>query len=221
MVKEYETILPFATYAPWRKDTVFREVYETIKPSTFVDEYRCYELWSLVAECAKLPGALIEVGVWRGGTGALIAKKALLCGIPEPVYLCDTFHGVVKAGLYDPLYKGGEHHDTSVEIVQALLDKMQISNTKILKGIFPEETADLIECQEISFCHIDVDVYESGKDIVDWVWERLVVGGIIVFDDYGVEHCAGITRYVNDFKEFKNVHFIYNLNGHALLIKHC
>jgi hypothetical protein len=40
-----------------------------IRTSTPVDRNRCYELWQLVAQAAKLQGgALIEIGVWRGGT---------------------------------------------------------------------------------------------------------------------------------------------------------
>src|SRR5947209_11446539 len=67
----YEEIKPVATYAPWNADEDFTSTYEVIKDYTLVDEYRCWELWMLVEQSAKLSeGSLIEVGVWRGGTGA-------------------------------------------------------------------------------------------------------------------------------------------------------
>ena len=74
---DYEVVLPNATYSPWNLDKAFIAAYSQIKDATLVDKYRCFELWRLVEQCAKLEGgALIEIGVWRGGTAALIATQA-------------------------------------------------------------------------------------------------------------------------------------------------
>jgi hypothetical protein len=216
---DYEQILPCASYAPWLTDSIFISVYETIKNNTLVDKYRCYELWQLVKESSKLDGAIIEVGVWRGGTGALIAKQAELCGIKSTVYLCDTFTGVVKAGKNDSSYNGGEHADTSKETVEKLIEKMELKNTKILVGIFPDDTEMYVKDKKFRFCHIDVDVYQSAKDIVEWIWTKLSIGGLLVFDDYGFKGCDGITKFVNEERNKKNCNVIHNLNGHGIIIK--
>ena len=215
----YTLIIPLATYSPWLTDASFKESYAIAKKYTMVDEYRCYELWQLVEQTSGLTGALIEIGVWRGGSGALIAKKASLCNIKNKIYLCDTFKGVVKAGANDSKYKGGEHADTSKEIVEEIIRKLKLENTKILTGIFPEETGALISDTAFRFCHIDVDVYESAKEILEWVWPKLVVGGIVVFDDYGFITCDGITRFVNEERNKNDRIVFHNLNGHAVLIK--
>lgn len=218
----YETIRVNATYTPWLSDTAFQKTLKIIRDYTMVDEYRCYELWQLVAESRKLNGALIEVGVWRGGTGALIAKSAELNGIKNTVYLCDTFIGVPKAGAMDSTYKGGEHANTSEKKVKELISgKMKLMNTHILKGIFPDETAGLVKDKQFRFCHIDVDVYQSAKDIINWIWPKMVTGGIIVFDDYGFEGCDGITKFVNEERNCKDKIVIHNLNGHAIVLKTC
>lgn len=216
---EYETVIPSATYAPWLSDCSFNDTYQIIKNCALVDKYKCYELWQLIKETAKLDGALIEVGVWKGSSGALIAKQAKLNEIKDKVYLCDTFTGVVKAGEKDSSYKGGEHADTSRKTVEELLNKLQLDNTKILVGIFPEETSKLVNDKTFRFCHIDVDVYQSAKDIVEWLWPRLVIGGMIVFDDYGFQTCDGVTRFVNEERSKKDRLIIHNLNGHAIMIK--
>ena len=201
---DYESISPSATYAPWLSDNTFNETYEIIKNYTMIDKYRCYELWQLVEESAKLKGALLEVGVWKGGSGALIAKKASLNRIKDKVYLCDTFAGVVKAGEQDSTYKGGEHADTSKVTVEEVINKLELDNTRILVGIFPEETSKLVDDETFRFCHIDVDVYQSAKDIMGWLWPKLVVGGIVVFDDYGFFGCDGVTRFVNEERSRKD-----------------
>lgn len=215
----YELICPVASYAPWNKDGAFLEIYSKIKNRTLVDKYRCYELWSLVEQSKKLAGALIEIGVWRGGTGVIIATKAHLAKINDPVYLCDTFSGVVKASMQDSTYKGGEHADTSLVEVESLVYSHQLTNVKVLKGIFPEQTAPFIRENKIRFCHIDVDVYNSAKDILEWLWPRLVLGGIVVYDDYGFKGCDRITKVVDEQVNLSDQLILHNLNGHAIMIK--
>jgi O-methyltransferase len=217
---EYETVMPHATYAPWNTDAVFLETYRAIQGYTLVDKYRCYELWTLVEQSRKIEGAIIEIGVWKGGTGALIAKKAKLCGIFDSVYLCDTFTGVVKTTDQDTHYKGGEHSDTSRHIVESLIfENLNLNNVKILEGIFPDQTAHLIRDERFRLCHIDVDVYQSAQDIIDWIWDKLVIGGIIVYDDYGFNTCDGITKHVNEQKSYPDRLIFHNLNGHSIIVK--
>ncbi|MFB3789248.1 MAG: TylF/MycF/NovP-related O-methyltransferase [bacterium] len=215
----YSTVIPNATYSPWRQDGEFQTLYDTVRSKTLVDIYRCYELWSLVEQSAKLQGCLIEIGVWKGGTGSLIAKKARLAGIADSVYLCDTFSGVVKASPRDFHYKGGEHADTSRREVEELTAALALTNVVILEGVFPDETALDLGEKTFRFCHIDVDVYYSAKDILDWIWDKMVTGGIIVLDDYGFEGCEGITQLINEQRNYPDRLIIHNLNGHAIVIK--
>jgi O-methyltransferase len=218
---EYDNNFPLAKYSPWNLDQAFLATYAQIRKHTLVDLYRCWELWTLVQQTRKLSGAIIEVGVWRGGTGALIAKQALLSGIPDTVYLCDTFEGVVKArGAHDKVYRGGEHADTTREIVDNLLQKVGLTNTQILTGIFPEHTALSIPAEtRIRLCHIDVDVYKSANDVLEWVWDRLVPGGLVVYDDYGDIGCTGIRQHVNEQLGVSDRLVFHNLNGHAIIVK--
>jgi O-methyltransferase len=191
-----------------------------VRPNTLVDIYRCYDLWNLVEEAGKLPsGDIIEIGVWRGGTGCLMAKRAKLIGLRTSVYLCDTFQGVVKAGSSDRHYAGGEHADTSEATVLNLAGRLGLDNIKILRGIFPEETGQQVADGCFRLCHIDVDVYDSGRDILAWVWPRLARGGMVVFDDYGCLSTGGITRLVNEERSKTDRLMLHNLNGHAVFVK--
>lgn len=210
-------VFPKSTYSPWLGDADFLKTYNAIKENTLVDIYRCYELWNISNRLKKQDAAIIEVGVWRGGTAALLAKAN---NNQSTIYLCDTFEGVAKAGEKDNQYKGGEHADTSIETVEKLMAEQGISAYRILKGIFPDTNADLLDAEKFKICHIDVDVYESAKDIFNWVWKRMIVGGVVVFDDYGFAACAGITQLVNELADnTDNAFFVHNINGHGLLIK--
>ena len=214
----YDSALLFR-YAPWLLDDEFKTVYAVAKFNTLVDIYRCYELYSLVKEVADIDGDVLEVGVWRGGTGVVLAAAARQWKAGCTVHLCDTFSGVVKAGSIDSRYQGGEHADTSVAHVQSLMRDLQLNNCAIHQGIFPENAAAKLAAQKFALCHVDVDVYQSALDIVNWVKPQMATGAVLVFDDYGFHHCDGITRLVNELRQTKEWLFVYNLNGHAILIR--
>jgi O-methyltransferase len=212
----HHRVLPYATLAPWLTDELFLKTYEAIKDHTLVDIYRCYELWSLAKESAKVDGVILEVGVWRGGTGALISEATRNSN--KKIYLADTFCGVVKAGSNDTSYKGGEHADTSTKDVLDLLDSLSLENFTILEGVFPEDTSHSIS-EKIALLHCDVDVYSSAKDIVDWCLPRMSIGSAMIFDDYGFYGCEGVTKICDELRKEKDLLFVHNLNGHAILIK--
>jgi O-methyltransferase len=217
---EYGSVLPVADYTPWNSDSEFLDTYEKIRHNTLVDIYRCWELWTLAGQIAKLaPGAILEVGVWRGGTGALLARRLALAGLDSPVYLCDTFSGVVKGGGQDEFYKGGEHADTSKDLVQGLLQSLQIKNARVIQGVFPDESGSVLADCSLRLVHIDVDTYQSAKDIMEWAWRRVVPGGMVVFDDYGFSVCAGIKRLVHEQAAHADKLALHNLNGHAIIVK--
>jgi O-methyltransferase len=111
------------------------------------------------------------------------------------------------------------HADTSAEIVKRLLGQLGVDNAVVLEGIFPEQTADRIQDRRFRFCHIDVDVYQSAKDVCEWLWPRLESSGLVVFDDYGMRGTEGVQRFVNEWRVRNDLNFIYNLNGHAIFIK--
>lgn len=218
--KDYELHFSTMSYSPWKTDLDFQNTYKVVKHYTLVDKYRCYDLWSLLAESSKCAaGDILEVGVWRGGTGALLANRAKLMGLKAMTYLCDTFEGVVKAGSRDNFYRGGEHADTSESLVREVLGKFNTTEVEILKGIFPEESSDPISDRTFRFCHIDVDVYDSAKGVIDWVWPRMLPGGIVVFDDFGFHTAAGVTKLVNEWMAKNDAMVVQNLNGHGVVIK--
>ena len=46
-----------------------------------------------------------------------------------------------------------------------------------------------------------------------------MIGGIVVYDDYGFKGCDGITTHVNEQIQLQDRFVIHNLNGHAIIIK--
>ncbi len=208
-------VLTGASYSPWSNDSTFQNLLKRLKDFTLVDTYRLWELWVLSGQMQTVPGDALEVGVWRGGSGALIARR--LAHTEKKIFLADTFQGVVGAGINDSKYVGGEHSDVSISQVKRLMHDLKVENVVILQGIFPEETGHLVS-GPLSFVHVDVDVYESAKRVMEFIAPFLSPGAIVVFDDYGFSGCEGVTKIVNELACNEKWTFIHNLNGHAILV---
>ena len=88
----------------------------------------------------------------------------------------------------------------------------------IRKGFIPDTFAGL-NSEKIAFVHIDLDVYKSILDSLQFIWPRLSLGGIIVFDDYGFATCPGARVAVDEFFYTKKCHPLCLSTGQALVFK--
>lgn len=202
--------------SPWIDDEEFTLIYEKIRSNTLVDRTRCYSLYLLMSQINKISGDILEVGTWRGGTAGIFTSFAP----KKTVYLADTFVGVVKSSDWEH-YQDKAHNDTSEQLVSDFLtNTVKVSNYKILKGIFPEDTGPNIDGKLFSFVYLDLDVYLSTRDAFNYVWSQVSKGGIVAFDDYGmISACQGISKFVNEIRGDEDKIFIQNLNGQAYIIK--
>ena len=55
---------------------------------------------------------------------------------------------------------------------------------KIFEGFFEESLNNFEEDNKISFLHLDVDLYSSYKTCLEKLWDHMIIGGIVVFDEY-------------------------------------
>ncbi|MBR0904574.1 TylF/MycF/NovP-related O-methyltransferase [Bradyrhizobium liaoningense] len=222
------------SYAPWLKDKRLDAYFSAIHPpylrgvrkdpnknGTIVDIYRCWTIWQVVTQLAKVEGDLIEVGAFRGGTSALIAHALSITKQSNHLFICDTFRGVVKAGEYDDMYRGGEHSETTIQAVTNIVASfLPTESFSIEAGVFPEETGQFVSGRRFKFAHLDVDVYQGTKDSANFLWSHFSPGGVMVFDDYGLYGTEGVTRAVEEFAaEHTDAMMIYNFNGQAMAFK--
>lgn len=219
-IKEY--VDKRVIHAPWAMDGRFLDVYDKIRNVTLLDIGRCYELKALLQQTMHLGGNVLEAGVFRGGSAFLLAAYATEYG--KKVYCADTFRGFVDADPTFDRFCVNTAVDSSVwksarTDAENLFAAGNLTNYEILEGDFPDQTAHSIARETFCFCHIDTDVYHAVRKQTEWIWDRLVVGGIIVFDDYGFIETEGVTRYVDEITHREDRLFVYNLNGHGILVK--
>ncbi len=138
-----------------------------------------------------IPGAIAEVGVYRGDTSRFLHEQA-----PERMlYLFDTFTGF-PSGNGDRRFR-----DTGMELVKSKLGNL--NNVEFRPGIFPETTAGL-EHEAFSFVLFDADKYETTMDCLNFFYPRMSPGGCFMLHDFNSsESDWAVARAVRDFMQGK------------------
>jgi O-methyltransferase len=206
---------PQPLHSPWNSES-FDKYFAMASPRTLVSRDRCYVLERMVRQTLTVPGDIIECGVYKGGTAAMIARILEECASEKKLYLFDTFEGMPETDGERDWHKKGDFSDTSL---QAVKDFVGMEDRCVFKQGFIPETFAGMEDITISFCHIDVDIYRSILDCLNFAWPRMQPGGIIIFDDYGFPTCPGALLAVDEFFEGKDAIPLCLHTGQALVIK--
>jgi O-methyltransferase len=183
-------------YSPWFGESVFLSHYKKCAAKTLVSQDRCYILFKTLQQSLSKEGDVMECGVYKGGTALLIANCMFAAKSLKKLYLFDTFEGMPETDSKKDWHKKGDFSDTSLETVREYIGFQEI--VKIRKGLLPL-TFQGLEDSKFCFAHIDLDIYRSIWDTLDFVWPRLVAGGCVIFDDYGFPSCPGAREAVDEF----------------------
>lgn len=182
-------------YSPWFSNE-FQKYYSIAVPRTVVSPDRCYVLYILLKQALNIDADVVECGVYKGGTAAMIARIMAESTGSKKLYLFDTFSGMPETDKESDLPMEGDFADTSAEDVERFVNEPEIAVIK--KGLIPETFVGL-ESRRFAFAHIDVVIYKSVIDSLKFIWPRLLAGGFIVLDDYGFASCAGARQAVDQF----------------------
>jgi O-methyltransferase len=148
----------------------------------------------------NIKGDILEAGVWRGGASIFIKK--ILQSFNETnkkLYVCDSFEGLPKpqSDRYQNDIEAGDTHylknsylGVSLETVQSNFKEYNAldDNVIFLKGWF-NNTLNDSRIKELSLLRMDGDMYSSTMDILNNLYEKVVPGGFIIIDDYGLGCC--------------------------------
>mgnify|MGYP001569125539 CR=1 FL=1 len=174
-------------------DQDFLREYVTIQEITLVSPHRCYHLWKNALGAKSVSGDVAQVGIYKGGSARMIADAV---GVSKKVFLFDTFEGLPSHSGLDGMYKG-DFSDTSLEKVQELFKDDE--NVTVVKGLFPQSAEGVIDDHKFAFVYLDVDLYESNKNSLEYFYPRMSKGGVIMIDDYGEKHLVGIQKSTDEF----------------------
>ena len=170
----------------------FKEIYDLVKK---VDDgkilsrtnirWRIHVMCWAAARCLNLRGDFVECGVNTGMFAKAVIQKTNFDLTNKLYYLLDTFDGL------DPRYST-EYELEAGNIMgygrdPDLYDKVRKSfeghNCKIIKGTIPETLSE-ITSSEIAYACVDLNSVLPETKALEYLWPKLVEGGILVLDDY-------------------------------------
>lgn len=161
---------------------------------TILSEERLGFLKLQLLRTNELEGDICEVGVYKGGSSVFLSK---IKKSDDILYLFDTFEGIPNQSEHDNIHVIGDFFDSPYEKIVSFF--CENDTVKIYKGIFPQETGKFVSSKKFKFVHLDVDTFISYKDSLEFFYDKLVVGGIILFDDYNADTCLGAKKAVDEF----------------------
>jgi O-methyltransferase len=206
-------------YSPWLEKEFSLKVSQVHK-FTGLSAEKLYILEHFARTTFSLGGDLAELGVWKGGGAKFIADlfRSEFYG-KKIFFLFDSFEGMKAVNSNEDRHQTGDFSDTSFSSVEKLMQSPNKNISVVMRrGWIPSTFSGLEDCI-FSFVHIDLDLYESIKDALDFIYPRLTSHGVIVFDDYGFASCPGARKAIDDFALQKGESILVLATGQAVLIK--
>ena len=178
----------------------------------------------------NIDGAIVECGVESGNFEYIWINELMKHNVVRDIYLYDTFAGLTEPSEYDYTCKSAKIFEANKDQVYNYWKSRQIDNNTNSWCYTPLETVhnrlistgypvdklhyivgDVLETlkimenipEKIAILRLDTDWYESSKFELEQMYNNVVDGGVIIFDDY--YHWDGQRRAVDDFFSNLNI----------------
>jgi O-methyltransferase len=181
-------------------DPRFAAAYDEIKENKAFNQYKsphteCWRLHLLVwaaQHALALDGDFVECGAFRGDRASVITQMTDFARQKKTFYLYDTFSGFAPAysspadfpdgpGFFDHAHKLFSEPGIFEGLTQRFRD---YPNVRIVRGVLPDILADVVP-DKIAFMHMDLNSPAASVGSLEVLFDRIVPGGMVIFDDYG------------------------------------
>jgi O-methyltransferase len=200
-------------------DDEAKEIIRAVRPWTMTGPDKIYALIQAVRYVARhrIPGDVVECGVWRGGSMQAVARTLASAGdTSRDLHLFDTYEGMPPPSdrdvrrsderTADELLATESPEESKVWAVATLEDVQDgfsqvpypAERVHFVKGKV-EDTIPGHAPEQISILRLDTDWYESTRHELEHLYPRLSPGGVLLLDDYG--YWEGAREAVDEFLE--------------------
>ena len=213
---------------------LWKETYKIVNPSKSLDLNnmltairinKSFYLCKYFIFAKDLKGDFLECGVLKGFSSYLLRslEDQLFKDTINNYFLIDSFEGLSdfldedKSLNPDIIQNKKGDLKANIEDVKVLFN--QFKNVNIIKGWIPKVFESLDEKNKYKFVHIDVDLYQPTFDTLNYIYDKVVKGGIIITDDYHSSLFPGNQKAWKKYFNSKNIRSISLPSGQAVLIK--
>ncbi|MBD8875185.1 TylF/MycF/NovP-related O-methyltransferase [Roseibium polysiphoniae] len=178
------------------------------EPSRLNKALAQYDLYKMIVD---LPGDVFEFGVFKGLSLIRFAtfRNFMEDQTSRRIVGFDTFGKFPTTNILssDDLkfvddYASEAGDALAKQDLEAILERKGFTNTKLIEGNVFDTLPEYLSSNpatRIALLHLDMDVMEPTDFALELLYDRVVKGGIIMFDDY--QAVAGATISVDRFIE--------------------
>lgn len=165
--------------------------------------------YQLFAMARELPGSIVECGIFKGCSLIRFAAFRELFDSPfsKKIIGFDTFgsfpeteFGEDKSLRHKFIKEAGEESISRQQLMEILSFKRTDRNVELIEGNITETVPEYTKTHpemRISLLNLDTDIYEPAVTVLEYLFPKIVRGGILILDDYGV--FPGETKAVDDY----------------------
>lgn len=145
--------------------------------------------WAIKRAVREMEGDLVECGVWKGMTSysGMLYSNWNLSRRDKSFWLVDSWDGLDEELLVEGESKN--YSDKKKSVYKGVFPAVEktfsnVDAVKLIKGFVPD-VLKKVECDKISYLHIDMNSAYPELEAIKYFWDKLVTGAVIVLDDYG------------------------------------
>ncbi len=220
-----------STTITFRHDRAFQEAYARgVKAGNGVDprfEWRVHVAFWAAAASLRVPGDFVECGVNAGVMSSAIMHRLHWNSVGRRFHLIDTFAGPVLEQ-----YSSNEIGCGRLAVAKAALDAgayvtdlarvrsnfSEWPSAVVVPGSVPEVLPSL-DIGAVAFLHIDMNCAYPERAALEFFWERLSPGAIVLLDDYAYAGHDAQMRAMDEAAQILRAEILSLPTGQGLIIK--
>jgi O-methyltransferase len=186
----------------------------------FTLQWRTYIVCWLADHVKDLEGDFVECGVNTGAYSKAVITYINFNRLNKTFYLLDTFEGMVKDLVTDEELRAGVsvYFETYKNVYSQVVHTFKDDKVKIIKGAVPD-TLPQCTAQKIAYLSIDMNCVAPEIAAVEYFWDKVTLGGVIILDDYGFPQHINQKLAFDKFAKQKDVEILCLPTGQGIIFK--
>ncbi len=179
-------------------------------------------LWA-ANQASLLPGDFVECGVDTGMMSSAICEWVGFNRLDKDFWLFDTFNGIPEAQM-SPAERAGIaawHNQSAYQecFAEAQANFAPWPRCRLVRGEVPKSLAAFPSDRAVAYLSIDMNIVQPELAAIEFFWDRLVPGAVILLDDYGWATHAAQKAAFDEFAQRHGTMVLSIPTGQGLIIR--
>jgi hypothetical protein len=185
-------------------------------------EWRIHTCCWAGKHAAQVEGDFVECGVNTGIFSLALCEFIDFNATGKRFFLFDTYEGIPEDQITEEekgLRRGevyADLYEDCFELAKKNFEKYP--RAELVRGRVPESLGT-VEIEKVAYLSIDMNIVEPEIAAMEFFWDKIVPGGVVVLDDYGWADHHAQRRAMDAFAARRGVAILNLPTGQGLLVK--